>query len=267
MTLLTNIAIGSPFGPLQQTFQFGLEDGSSALLGANNSGKSAILQLIFRSLLGQGQFGPDRICLILADPPHLAPTTETGGRTLATYNQELGSQISANNLLGYSTYSQPMREELARLLLNHTNFHHQLNKLETLLDRLSMPALTLRANQAVHFGDVAGYFQGSGLRNAFPILAALTDPEMRVIMIDEPEISLEPTLQKALKLKNRDAIASFQRRYLEPASLLNLIGPSSTPYRPRGSSADLANPPGARLPVSREVSGGRARCGGGGKPG
>jgi predicted ATP-dependent endonuclease of OLD family len=33
----------------------------------------------------------------------------------------------------------------------------------------------------------------------FPILAALTDPELRVILIDEPEISLDPTLQKALK--------------------------------------------------------------------
>jgi hypothetical protein len=62
-----------------------------------------------------------------------------------------------------------------------------------------LPRMRLRANQSVHFGDVAGFFQGSGLRNAFPILAALTDPELRVILIDEPEISLDPTLQKALK--------------------------------------------------------------------
>jgi AAA domain, putative AbiEii toxin, Type IV TA system len=59
--------------------------------------------------------------------------------------------------------------------------------------------LALRANQAVHFDEVQGFFQGSGLRNVFPILAALTDPELRAILIDEPEISLDPTLQKALK--------------------------------------------------------------------
>jgi predicted ATP-dependent endonuclease of OLD family len=41
--------------------------------------------------------------------------------------------------------------------------------------------------------------QGSGIRGALPILAALTNPNVSVILIDEPELSLEPRLQKVLR--------------------------------------------------------------------
>jgi ABC-type cobalamin transport system ATPase subunit len=199
LALLTTIATQNAFGPLQANFSVDLEDGYSAFVGSNNVGKSSILQLMFRMLVGSAEFGPDAVSLVLADRPHLATTTETGGRVLADYNRDLTAQLTGSNLLPYSTYSQPQREELARLLLNHTDFHLQLNTLEGLLDRLGLPRLRLQQNQAVHFSDIQGFFQGSGLRNVFPILAALTDPQLRVILIDEPEISLEPTLQKALK--------------------------------------------------------------------
>jgi hypothetical protein len=44
-------------------------------------------------------------------------------------------------------------------------------------------------------------------------------------------------------LKNRDAIASFHGRYLEPASLFNLAGPSASPSRPRKLCVDLTSLP------------------------
>jgi predicted ATPase len=43
------------------------------------------------------------------------------------------------------------------------------------------------------------HLQGSGLRGLLPILAALTHPNIQVVLIDEPEISLEPRLQKVLR--------------------------------------------------------------------
>ncbi len=51
----------------------------------------------------------------------------------------------------------------------------------------------------MHFDDVAGHYQGSGLRALLPILCALTDPDLRLILIDEPEEALEPRLQKAVR--------------------------------------------------------------------
>lgn len=71
--LLTTIATPAAFGPLQASFNFGLEDGYSALVGANNAGKSAILQLMFRSLIGDPGFGSEHVCLILADRPQRVP--------------------------------------------------------------------------------------------------------------------------------------------------------------------------------------------------
>ncbi len=45
---------GSLLGPLQENFQFEVPDGYAVLIGANNSGKSGVLQLSFRVPRGCG---------------------------------------------------------------------------------------------------------------------------------------------------------------------------------------------------------------------
>ena len=40
-----------PYGPLQGNFHMVIPDGYSVLIGPNNAGKSAILQLIFRTYI------------------------------------------------------------------------------------------------------------------------------------------------------------------------------------------------------------------------
>src|SRR2546430_17499266 len=42
-------------------------------------------------------------------------------------------------------------------------------------------------------------FQGSGLRSSFGILAALTDDNIKLLLIDEPELGLEARYQKLLR--------------------------------------------------------------------
>lgn len=184
-------------GPLQENFGLQVPDGYSALVGANNSGKSAVLQPAFRTaynVLGSGS-----TCLILPDRTQLLASTETGGRTLEAFNAEIINLLRGNETLSYETLPGPQRGELARLLLNHSDFERQLRDLQILLARLGLPRMLLRAAQTVHFEDVAGHFQGSGVRALLPILCGLTDDAQQVILIDEPEEALEPRLQKALR--------------------------------------------------------------------
>jgi hypothetical protein len=92
----------------------------------------------------------------------------------------------------------PPRAELARVLM-HGDLVPQVIAINDLLVRLGLSAFRLVGTQQVEFEDVAVYMQGSGLRGLLPILAALTNSNVQVVLIDEPEISLEPRLQKALR--------------------------------------------------------------------
>jgi hypothetical protein len=186
------------YGPLQENFEFVVPEGYSVLVGANNSGKSGLLQQAFRAGCDENSIGVGGICLILPDRTQLLPSTETQGRALEGFNQELVQHVRGT-LLSYEQYTGPQRGEQARLLLNHTDFERQLQELQVLLARLGLARLVLRTSQSIHFDDIAGHFQGSGLRALRPILCALTDDSLRLILIYEPEEALEPRLQKALR--------------------------------------------------------------------
>jgi len=71
--------------------------------------------------------------------------------------------------------------------------------MDKLLERVGLPALDLQGSQTLYFREVLAAFQGTGLRSLLPVLAALTDDWMRVILIDEPEMSLEPALAKKVR--------------------------------------------------------------------
>lgn len=187
------------FGPLNEGFSFQVNDGLTSLIGVNDSGKSALLQLAFVNLFDSPDFGAGKICLLLPERIYVLSSAETGGRNLEQFNNDLRQQIG-NSIIPYENYSQgPQKSELPRLLLNHTNYPKQLTKLSSYLERLNLSDIVLRSSQLVHFEDVAIQFHGSGLRSLFTILCSLTDPEIKVVLIDEPELSLEPKLQKVLK--------------------------------------------------------------------
>lgn len=187
------------YGPLNAGFTYDLRKGYTALVGPNNSGKSSLLQLIFRHLFGAtGQVGPTGAALILPDREYIQPTTETGGRSLEQWNAELNGWLSSQPLQYGAEVPGPSRAEHARLLM-HGDFVSQYNAMNELLVRLGLEPFRLRSQQQVEFRDAFVALQGSGLRGLLPILAALTNPDVHVILIDEPELSLEPRLQKVLR--------------------------------------------------------------------
>lgn len=196
---MTISSLDSQFGPLQPGFSIDLNDGYTVLAGQNDVGKSAILQLAFRRIYEeQGLGGPSGVCLISPERIFVASSTETGGRKLEDHNSEFYNALGGN-VQGYESFTAPVKQELPKLLLNHDNFITQLDVLKTYLKRMELPEMLLRSSQAVTFEEIQIIFHGSGLRSIFTILAALTDPKIKVVLIDEPELSLEPKLQKLLR--------------------------------------------------------------------
>lgn len=205
--LLRTITTGStPYGPLQAEFHYDARYGYTALVGPNNAGKSSLLQLIFRTLHGDGEFGAERIALILTDRDYVDATIQPGSRTLSQWNSELVQNFRSHPLGHAGGHVGPARSELPRLLM-HGNLLGQIRSINKLLARLGLPTFEVRGAQELSFGAVSLFFQGTGLRALLPILAALTNPDVRVILIDEPELSLEPRLQKAL----RDILVGFDK--------------------------------------------------------
>jgi hypothetical protein len=198
MEQFRNIVMQGQYGLLQQGFSYDLRRGYSALVVPNNVGKSTILQAVFRFLHGDAEVGQDRQALILPDRGYVEPDTQTGSATLGSWNHELFTQLNGRPLSHASSAQGPGRAQLARVLM-HGDLVPQVLAMNDLLGRLGLRPFRLGRAQQVESEDIAVYLQGSGLRGLLPILAALTNQHVQVLLIDEPEISLEPRLQKALR--------------------------------------------------------------------
>lgn len=200
MDPLRDIQLGAdqPYGPLQGDFRYTLRTGYSTLVGPNNAGKSSLLQLLFRFLFNDPEFGAPAVCLIPSDRDYVIKTTETGTRTLVNWNQEIHSHLQYSPLAMAEGHVGPSRAELTRLLL-HADLLAQAQRLNLLLPRFGLPELTIAGGGMVQFEEVVAEAQGSGLRGVLPILAAVTNDDVQALLIDEPELGLEPRLQKALR--------------------------------------------------------------------
>lgn len=200
MDAFRDIQLGAdqPYGPLHGDFRYAVRAGYTGLVGPNNTGKSSLLQLIFRSLYNDAEFGAAATCLVPADRDYVTRTTETGGRTLTVWNQELYQHLASSPIAMAEGPQGPARAELTRLLL-HGDFLPQMEHLNGLLPRFGLPPVSLTGGGQVQFEQIVAQAQGSGLRAVLPVLAAVTNDDVHVLLIDEPELGLEPRLQKALR--------------------------------------------------------------------
>jgi ABC-type cobalamin transport system ATPase subunit len=192
-------ALESPFGPLPIRFHFTVPTGYSTLVGTNNAGKSALLQYVFRAAMADANIGREGVCYVLPGRSLVAQTTQLGGRSLDSFNMDAQQALSTGPLANTENSRSPNGAELFSALVNHSDFMAQMRRLNEFLQRLGLPTLTLQRSQELRFDGVGVGGQGSGLRGVLPILAALTDADLKLLLIDEPEVSLEPALQRSLR--------------------------------------------------------------------
>lgn len=188
-------------GPLPPRFPIYLEGDYIALVGANNAAKSSILQAIFRQYWNQRN-GKNKCetCLILPERIFVHTSTETGGDTLENYNAQLAQTIGNGNAnRSYVNLLGPSSSNMPKLLLNHWNLVEQYHRMNSYFRHFDLPEYILEGAQEIKFEDIAVAVQGTGLRSIFAILAALTDENIKLLLIDEPEQSLEAGVQKQLR--------------------------------------------------------------------
>jgi hypothetical protein len=75
----------------------------------------------------------------------------------------------------------------------------QIDEINGRLARMGFDGLVLGEMQAVSLDNINIYMHGSGIRCVLPLLAALTSPDIKVVIVDEPEVALEARAQKVLK--------------------------------------------------------------------
>jgi len=170
-----------------------IEPGLTTIVGANNSGKSQILQLAFRTA-GGGTL--DDVAYVPADRDSLEQNIQPGGRELRNWNSDMHG---VDQPIAHFATQGPPRAELFRLLLNHSDLLAQLTSLGPILERLGFPRAVISGSQLLLFEGHQGGVQGKGLRAVLPIAAALTDNQIGLLLIDEPETALEPGAQKRLR--------------------------------------------------------------------
>ena len=185
------ITSGSDYGPIKAGSKYSLKEGYVVLVGKNNSGKSSLLQLMFKQLVDQ--VGVEKVCILFPERVFVESTVEIGGGSLRDYNRGIHRELSAKPL-SYDSPKHPSQSAF-KLIINNFRQRKQLDSSDQLLKRLGFSPIDLQQNKPI-IDDISVSLHGSGLRSILTIIAALTDPTIKYLLIDEPEQSLEPEIQK-----------------------------------------------------------------------
>lgn len=185
------------YGPLAANFRFNLSNGYTVLTGENNSGKSAVLQFIFRSAYHDKEFGADSICFIPPNRDFVGETVDGSGQSLMDFNKTLHSLLQRSTLVHSSDAIQ--FSNLPKILLHSEDYAKQISLVNESLAEFGFSPI-VAPMQRPHSDKFQLLAHGAGLRSIFYILAALSLPRLKLILIDEPERGLEPRLQKKLRM-------------------------------------------------------------------
>jgi len=195
------ITIGTAdnYGSIPQGFNFEIPEGYTTFVGKNDTGKSTILQLIFKTMVRDiSEIGPGRVCILLPERIFIDASLETRGETIDNYNQNLANAMASNPLayhnLGHAS------EQIFKLLFSNYDQRAQWEHSDPLLRQLGFnPIAVGRGGHTPTIDRINLGNHGSGLRTVLSIIAAITDPNIEYLLIDEPEQSLEPGIQKFVR--------------------------------------------------------------------
>lgn len=191
-----DFGIVEQYGPLRDSMTITIAGDYSVLVGENDAGKSSILQRIVVKLFHSSRVSNDSFCLIEADRQYVQPKAPTQ-TSLSAYNESLVRNNSGGprRLEGVPNHNPSI---LYATLLESGDFVANLQGINALLVRMGFPAIVLQEQQTVRLNTVDLVSHGSGLRAVLPILAGLVSPMVKILMIDEPELSLEPKKARVL---------------------------------------------------------------------
>lgn len=194
-----DIGTNSDYGSIKAGFKFTIPDGYTVLVGKNDTGKSTILQLIFKTLARNIQeVGSAHVCILLPERIFIEASLETRGNTIDNYNSDLAAKMDSAPLpyfqLGHDSQS------IFKLLFSNYNQRAQWEHSDKLLEKLGFTPIAVgRGGHTPTIDNVNLGNHGSGLRTVLSIIAAITDPNIEYLLIDEPEQSLEPGIQKFVR--------------------------------------------------------------------
>lgn len=207
---MTEVRVGNNYGPLQKDLTFDLPSlGYITYVGQNNVGKSALLQYIFCNLMN-GQVKPDEICFFPKTRDYIE-TDITPKNSLSKFNNALRDGIAAAPMASVGPGAN--WEHLFSILMNEEDLFHQMGAITHSL-KDDFGSYLVGARQSHTLNGVSLPKHGSGVRNLLPVIAAIVNPKIKVILIDEPEASLEPVLQKKYRDIFLDACENQGKRVI-----------------------------------------------------
>lgn len=194
-----DIGISNDYGSIKAGFKFSVPDGYTVLVGKNDTGKSTTLQLIFKTLVKDIQeVGAGKVCILLPERIFVEASLETRGDTIERYNNDL-SNAMASQPLAYHNLGHTS-EAIFKLLFSNFNQRAQWEHSDRLLAQLGFTPIAVgKGGHTPTIDNINLGNHGSGLRTVLSIIAAITDPTIEYLLIDEPEQSLEPGIQKFVR--------------------------------------------------------------------
>jgi predicted ATP-dependent endonuclease of OLD family len=197
---------GQVYGRLQAGFQIELgEKGYFSIAGLNNSGKTTVLQW----LLARSQ----NAIYIPAERGTVRPTLDSGILPLNQYVEAFKTQVTGAPLdtaqfgLGRVSYGGQIQiaqmnsylECLLPSMIRDKGITESITELGQYIKQFLLGERVSDKNDQFLIDNRPISQMGTGARSLLMIIMALIHPDYTTILIDEPELFLEPRLQKALR--------------------------------------------------------------------
>lgn len=180
-------------------------------VGQNNSGKTTILRSIFKK-------NPKNSYIVLVNRTELigeGALSKDYDKSRPAFKSELQNISDDNNNKKFQTLQDffKLNDKAREEIINWYNsyFPNTIHEEREDEENTASPMLLKVNNHSITK-------QGSGIRSTLDIFISLFDPEIKFLCIDEPELGLEPSLQKVLFQAIKDKASSDKKIFISTHS-------------------------------------------------